>query len=178
MRHLHQLRLLPAFAHAVQLVLGGVGYLVPLAQKRERGRIGLRELAPLRQLVPFGGLERVRFDAGGGFASGMPHLFSGNEKAALVDGLGIQNLMNDRLDKLGDACYSDITTTAPVRRGTQNLIERKLVTRRASAFSWASFRVRVDECQAVVVTVVDALPIIAITKQQGFFLRLRIVSMG
>lgn len=104
----------------------------------------------------------------GGLVIGMPHLVSGNEKAALVDGLGIQNLMNDRLDKLGDACYSDITTTAPVRRGTQNLIERKLVTRRASAFSWASFRVRVDECQAVVVTVVDALPIIAITtRQQG-----------
>ena len=57
MRHLQQLRLLPTFAHAVQLVLGGVGYLVPLAQKRERGRVGLRELAPLRQLVPFRGLE-------------------------------------------------------------------------------------------------------------------------
>ena len=53
----------------------------------------------------------------GGLVIGMPHLVSGNEKAALVDGLGIQNLMNDRLDKLGDACYSDITTTAPVRRG-------------------------------------------------------------
>ena len=60
-----ELRLLPAFAHAAQLVLGGIGYLVPLAKQGERGRVGLRELAPLRQLVPFRGLERVRFDARG-----------------------------------------------------------------------------------------------------------------
>ena len=38
---------------------GGVGNLVPLAQKRERGRVRLGELAALGQLVPFGGLERV-----------------------------------------------------------------------------------------------------------------------
>lgn len=136
-------------------------------QTSESARVRLGELAALGELVPFRGFERIRFDAGG-LVIGMSHLVSGNKKAAPRDGLGIQNLMNDRLDKLGDACYSDITTTAPVRRGTQNLIERKLVTRRASAFSWASFRVRVDECQAVVVTVVDALPIIAITtRQQG-----------
>ena len=69
MRHLQQLRFLPAFAHAAQLVLGGIGYLVPLAKQGERGRIGLRELAPLRQLVPFRGLERVRFNAPGAWLS-------------------------------------------------------------------------------------------------------------
>lgn len=65
MRHLHQLRLLPAFAHAAQLVLGGIGYLVPLAQKRERGRVRLGELAALGELVLLRGFERVRLDARG-----------------------------------------------------------------------------------------------------------------
>lgn len=85
MRHLHQLRLLPAFARAAQLLLGGVGYLVPLAQKRERGRVRLGELAALGELVLLRGLERVRFDARG---LGYRHVSSriGNKKAAPRDG--------------------------------------------------------------------------------------------
>lgn len=80
MRHLQQLRLLPAFAHAAQLVLGGVGYLVPLAKQGERGRVRLREVPTCRQLVPFGGLERVGFDARG---LGYRHVSSriGNKKS-------------------------------------------------------------------------------------------------
>ena len=46
-----------------------------------------------------------------------------------------------------------VTTTAPVYRSTHNQITRELVARRTSVLSWTSFRVRVDECQAVVVTV-------------------------
>ena len=46
------------------------GYLVSLAQKRERRRVRLGELAALGELVPFRGLESVRFN---GFGLGESH---------------------------------------------------------------------------------------------------------
>lgn len=65
MRHLHRLRLLPAFARAAQLLLRRLGDLVPLVQHGQLGRARPGELAALRQLIPFRGLERVGFDARG-----------------------------------------------------------------------------------------------------------------
>lgn len=115
MRHLHQLRLLPAFAHAVQLVLGGAGYLVPLAKQGERGRVGLRELAPLGELVLLRGLERVRFDARG---LGYRHVSSriGNKKAAPRD--GSRRFMASRMPSCQTFCASLSRATPTVEVAT------------------------------------------------------------
>lgn len=115
MRHLHQLRLLPTFAHAVQLVLGGAGYLVLLAQKRERGRVRPGERAALGELVTLHGLERVRFDARG---LGYRHVSSriGNKKAAPRD--GSRRFMASRMPSCQTFCASLSRATPTVEVAT------------------------------------------------------------
>ena len=127
MRRLHQLRLLPAFAHAAQLVLGGIGYLVPLAKQGERGRVGLRELAPLRQLVLFGGLEGVRLDA---WWLGYRHVSSriGNKKAAPRD--GSRRFMASRIPSCQTSCASLSRATPTVEVATVECLGMPLKQKR------------------------------------------------
>ena len=61
-------------AESVQLLLSRLGDLVPVVQKGERGRVGLGELAALRQLVPFRGLDGVYFFVGDALVGVCGHL--------------------------------------------------------------------------------------------------------